>query len=52
MDHLRLRLIFAQLEPPDALAFADEGSQDPTTTVFTATIDYTFGDPAIADEQI
>ena len=44
IDHARLRLVGAHLEPPDALAFADDGFENPTTTSFAITIDYTFGD--------
>lgn len=44
VGHARLRLIGAHLEPPDALAFADDGFENPTTTSFAVTIDYTFGD--------
>jgi hypothetical protein len=44
IGHARLRVIGAHLEPPDALAFADEGFENPTTTAFAVTIDYTFGD--------
>lgn len=40
----RLRLVGAHLEPPDGLAFADEGFINPSTTVLAAIIDYTFGD--------
>jgi hypothetical protein len=43
IDHARLRVIGAHLEPPDALAFADAGFENPTTTVFVVSIDYTFG---------
>lgn len=43
IDHVRLRLIGAHLEPPDAFAF-DEDFEDPTTTVFAAVVDYTFGE--------
>jgi len=43
IGHARLRLIGAHLEPPDALAFADDGFENPTTTSFAVTIDYTFG---------
>lgn len=44
IDHARVRLIGAHFEPPDALAFADEGFENPTTTAFAVTIDYTFGE--------
>jgi hypothetical protein len=44
IDHVRLRLIGAHLEPPAALAFADEGFKNPTTTVFAVVFDYTFGE--------
>lgn len=44
VNHARLRLVGAHLEPPDALAFADAGFERPTTTAFAATLDYTFGD--------
>lgn len=44
IDHVRLRLVGAHLEPPDALAFADEGFENPTTTALAIIIDYTFGD--------
>jgi hypothetical protein len=44
IGHARLRLIGAHLEPPDGLAFADDGFENPTTTSFAVTIDYTFGD--------
>jgi len=44
IDHARVRVIGAHLEPPDALAFADDGFQNPTTTAFAVTIDYVFGD--------
>src|SRR5438477_5429214 len=37
---IRLRLVGAHLEPPDAFAFADEGFVHPTTTVFATIIDY------------
>ncbi len=43
IDHLRLRLIGAHLEPPDAFAF-DDDFEDPTSTVFATVIDYTFGE--------
>ncbi len=41
---VRLRLVGAHLEPPDALAFADEGFENPTTTALAAIIDYMFGE--------
>jgi uncharacterized protein (DUF1697 family) len=44
IDHARLRLVGAHLEPPDALAFAKEGFKNPTTTAFAVLIDYTFGE--------
>jgi len=44
LDHVRLRFVGAHVEPPDALAFAPDGFRDPTTTVFAAIVDYTFGD--------
>lgn len=40
---VRLRLIGAHLEPPDAFTF-DDAVVDPSITVLAATIDYTFGD--------
>src|SRR5216110_437859 len=43
VDRVRLRLVGAHLEPPDALAFAPDGFRRPTTTVLAAVIDYTFG---------
>ncbi|MFN7951291.1 MAG: hypothetical protein U0610_06170 [bacterium] len=43
IDHLRLRLIGAHLEPPDAFAF-DDDFEDPTSTVLAAVVDYTFGE--------
>jgi hypothetical protein len=41
---VRLRLLAAHLEPPDALAFADDGFRNPSTTAFAAVVDYTFGE--------
>lgn len=43
IDHTRLRLVAAHLEPPDAIAFAPEGFRDPTVNVLAAIVDYTFG---------
>lgn len=43
IDHVRVRLVGAHLEPPDSFAF-EEGFTDPTTTVFAALVDYTFGE--------
>jgi hypothetical protein len=43
IDRVRLRLVGAHLEPPNALAFAPEGFVHPTTTALAAVIDYTFG---------
>lgn len=43
IGRIRLRLIGAHLEPPDAFAFAPKGFRHPTTTVFASVIDYTFG---------
>ncbi len=43
IDHVRLRLVGAHLEPPDLFAFASPGFHHPTTTVLAAIIDYTFG---------
>jgi hypothetical protein len=43
VDHVRLRLVGAHLEPPDAFAFKD-GFVKPTTTAFAALVDYTFGE--------
>jgi hypothetical protein len=44
LDHIRLRLVGAHLEPPDALAFADEGFRNPTTTALAVIVDYAFGE--------
>lgn len=44
IDQVRLRLVGAHMEPPDALAFADEGFENPTTTALAFILDYTFGD--------
>jgi hypothetical protein len=43
VDRVRIRLVGAHLEPPDGFAFAPEGFHHPTTTVFAAIFDYTFG---------
>src|SRR4051812_20285796 len=43
IEPVRLRLVGAHLEPPDALAFADSGFVHPTTTALATIIDYTFG---------
>jgi len=43
IDRVRIRLVGAHLEPPDAFAFAPEGFHHPTTTAFAAIFDYTFG---------
>jgi hypothetical protein len=43
LEPVRLRLVGAHLEPPDALAFADSGFRHPTTTAFAAIVDYTTG---------
>lgn len=44
LDHVRVRFVGAHMEPPDALAFADEGFENPTTTALAFILDYTFGD--------
>jgi len=44
IDHVRVRFVGAHMEPPDALAFADEGFENPTTTALAFILDYTFGD--------
>lgn len=44
IDPLRLRLVVAHFEPPDALAFADDGFENPKTTAVAAVVDYTFGE--------
>jgi hypothetical protein len=44
IDPLRLRLVVAHFEPPDALAFADDGAENPKTTALAAVVDYTFGE--------
>ena len=43
IEHVRLRLVGAHLEPPDAFAFAPSGFHHPTTTALATIIDYTFG---------
>ena len=43
IDRLRLRLVGAHLEPPDARAFAEAGFRRPTTTALAAIVDCTFG---------
>jgi len=43
VESVRLRLVTAHLEPPDAVAFADEGFKNPSTTVVATMVDYTFG---------
>jgi len=43
IDRVRIRLVGAHLEPPDAIAFAPDGFRDPTTTAFAAIFDYTSG---------
>jgi hypothetical protein len=43
IGHVRLRLVGAHLEPPDAFAFAPDGFHHPTTTAFATILDYTFG---------
>lgn len=43
IGRVRLRLVGAHLEPPDAFAFAPDGFRHPTTTAFATILDYTFG---------
>jgi hypothetical protein len=43
VDHVRIRIVGAHLEPPDAFAFAPNGFRNPTTTALATIIDYTFG---------
>jgi hypothetical protein len=43
VEPVRLRLITAHLQPPDALTF-DPDVIDPTLTVLATTLDYTFGE--------
>jgi hypothetical protein len=43
IGHVRIRLVGAHLEPPDALAFAPDAFRHPTITALAAIFDYTFG---------
>lgn len=44
LERVRIRLVGAHLEPPDAFAAAPSGFHSPTLTAFAAVIDYTFGE--------
>ncbi|HEX9298176.1 MAG TPA: hypothetical protein VF881_20190 [Polyangiaceae bacterium] len=43
VEPVRVRFVGAHLEPPDALAFADAGFRNPTTTALAMILDYTSG---------